>query len=127
VLCAGQLQDRVVRSSKTQQLHFYYRIRATTGPGAINRMATAGFAKIGLRVAYRTDGLGTVPPRLAMRSTGPGVQVMFTLSDPVLSCAKHQESRFMLIKTPVKIFQTGGNTRIIATTGASASVSTVMP
>jgi len=127
MVCAGQLQDRVVRSSKTGLLHFYYRIRATSGPGAISQLTTAGFPNLALRVAYRADGLGTVPPRRAHRTSAPGAQVMFTLPDPTVSCAKHEESRFIFIKTPAKAFRPGGVTRVIATTGAVASVPTVMP
>jgi hypothetical protein len=127
VLCAGNLQDRVVRSNRTHRLHFYYRIRDTKGPGAINRIATVSFAVPMLRVAYRTDGLGTVPPRQASRSGGTGALVTFTFSDPPISCARHQESRFVLLKTTATAFATGGTTRILATTGAGASVPTVKP
>src|SRR5712692_6844483 len=63
VLCSGNLQDRVVKSNKTQRLDFYYRIRDTQGTGAVGRISTVGFGGLDLRVAYRTDGLGTVPPR----------------------------------------------------------------
>ena len=127
VVCAGNLQDRVVRSNRTKQLHFYYRIRDTKGPGAIKLVATLSFAVPVLRVAYRTDGLGTVPPRQATRSGGTGGLVTFTFSDPTISCARHQESRFVLIKTPATAFTTGGTTRILATNGAGASVPTVQP
>jgi hypothetical protein len=127
VLCTGQLQDRVVRSSRTQRLHFYYRIRDTRGTGAIVRMATASFAGPALRVGYRTDGLGTVPPRLATRTAAPGTLLTFAFTDPPVSCAQHQESRFVLIKTVAASFHPGGATRLIATTGAGTSVPTVMP
>lgn len=127
VVCAGNLQDRVVRSNKTKQLHFYYRIRDTKGPGAIKLVATIGFAVPVLRVAYRTDGLGTVAPRTASRSGGTGALVTFAFSDPTISCARHQESRFVLIKTTATAFAAGGTTRILATTGAGASVPTVKP
>lgn len=126
VVCAGQLQNRVVRSSSTGLLDFYYRIRATVGPGAISRTATARFSGIPLRVAYRADGLGTVAPQAATRSPAPGALITFEF-DPALSCAKHQESRFMLIRTPAKSFVTGGSTGVIATTGAHASLATVQP
>lgn len=127
VLCAGNLQDRVVRSNRTKRLHFYYRIRDTKGTGAVNRLATVSFAVPMLRVAYRTDGLGTVPPRQASRSGGPGALVTFTFNDPPISCARHQESRFVLIKTVATAFTPGGTTRVLATTGAGASVPTVKP
>jgi len=127
VLCAGNLQDRVVRSTTTGLFHFYYRIRDTHGPGAVSRIVTASFGMLALQVAYRTDGLGTVPPRIASRSIAPGALVTFELTDPSVSCAQHQESRFILIKTTVKAFHAGGVTRIFATTGAEVPVPTVMP
>jgi len=127
VLCQGELQDRVVQSDKTGQLDFYYAIRNTKGTGAINRLFAGSFSGQPLRVAYRTDGLGTVQPITAVRSAAPGAEVEFTLLDPPVSCAKHQESRFMLIRTDVKTFQAGGKARIVATTGAIATVPIVMP
>ena len=127
LVCAGRLQDRVVRSRRTGRLDFYYRIRDTSGPGAIGRLATSAFGGLPLRVAYRTDGLGTVPPRFAGRTGAPGEWVIFYLTDLPLSCAQHQESRFMLIRTPVTAFAAGGRTWIITTAGAGVSVPTVMP
>jgi hypothetical protein len=127
VLCEGNLQDRVVESTSTHQLDFYYRIRDTQGPGAVLRIDTSSFGGLPLRVGYRTDGLGTVPPRHANRSPKPGATVAFTLNDPPVSCANHQESQFILIRTPVTAFHPGGATRIIATTGASVTVPTVKP
>src|SRR5580658_7357657 len=127
VVCAGKLQDRVVQSTKTGLLHFYYAIRETEGPGAVSRIVTSPFNKLKLRVAYRTDGLGTVPPRIAARSAAPGALVTFELTDPSVSCAKHEESRFMLIKTTLKAFHPGGATKIFATTGASVTVPTARP
>jgi hypothetical protein len=127
VVCTGNLQNRVVMSAKTGLLHFYYRIRDTRGPGAVVRIGTSDFREFTLGIAYRIDGLGTVPPRVATRSPAPGASVTFTLNDPAVSCARRQESRFIPIKTPVTTFRPGGVTRIIATNGTSASVPTVMP
>jgi hypothetical protein len=127
VLCSGQLQDRVVQSAKTGLYDFYYAIRMTQGTGEINRMLTSSFSAQPLRVAYRTDGLGTVQPRTAARNAAPGAAIEFLLTDPPVSCARHEESRFMLLRTGVKVFNPGGKTEIFATTGNSASVLTVMP
>jgi len=115
-----------VRSNTTGSLDFYYRILATTGSGAIGRTSTASFAVAPLRVAYRSDGLGTVVPQLAKRSPVPGALITFVF-DPALSCARHQESRFILIRTPAKKFVAGGSTRVIATTGVLVSLPTVQP
>jgi hypothetical protein len=127
VLCTGQLQDRVVRSTRTGRLDFYYRIRSTQGPGAVRGVATSAFGGVPLQVGYRLDGLGTVPPRLANRSPTPGAVVTFEITDPPVSCAQHQETRFILIRTPVSAFHVGGKTQIIATTWDEVSVPTVMP
>jgi hypothetical protein len=126
VVCSGTLQDRVVRSSKSGHVHFYYRIRNTTGTGVVNRIATSSFAGLALRVAFRQDGLGTVPPRMAARNVAPGTFVTFEF-DPPLSCGRHQESRFMLIKTAANAFHPGGQTQILANGGLPDTVNTVMP
>jgi hypothetical protein len=127
VLCEGQLQDRVVQSNKTGQFDFYYAIRDTKGPGAINRLVTASYAGQPIRVAYRTDGLGTVAPNFANRSVAPGAMVQIRFTNPPVSCAQHQESRFVLIRTDVKVFNPGGKTQLFTTTGAGTSVPSVMP
>jgi hypothetical protein len=79
--------------------------------------ATAAFGGPPLRVSYRLDGLGTVPPRLATRGSAPGALVTFEMADPPVSCAQHQETRFIFIRTPATAFHAGGNTQIIVTTG----------
>lgn len=127
VLCEGQLQDRVVKSAKTGLLDFYYQIRDTSGTGAIAEITTTSFASQAIRVAYRTDGTGTVPPRFAHRSGPPGALVTFEFTDPPLSCANHEQSRFMLIETQAKAYHPGGHTLIVATGGESISVPTVEP
>lgn len=129
VLCRGQLQNLVIRSTKTQGLDFYYRIVLTSGSGAINRIATTRFSGAGTRVAYRADSTGGgVPPRHSTRSGASGSLITFDLTDPTVSCAQHQESRLILIRTPVKGSpRPGGNTRLVTTAGASVSVPTFMP
>jgi len=127
LICEGKLQDRVVRSTSTNRLDFYYAIRDTNGPGAVARILTGDFSGLPLRAGYRTDGLGTVPPRTAKRSAAPGAGVLFTFTDPPVFCANHQESRFILIRTPVTAFHSGGSTQIVATTGASIVVPTAKP
>jgi len=127
VICEGKLQDRVVRSTANNRLDFYYAIRDTNGPGAIARIITTNFGSLPLRAGYRTDGLGTVPPRIVNRSTGAGAAVAFSFRNPPVSCAAHAESRFMLIRTPVKAFHTGGITEIVGTTGLAVKVPTARP
>jgi hypothetical protein len=72
VQCAGNLQNRVVKSKLTGRYHFYYRIRDTWGDGAISSITTSDFSGQTLRVAFRTDGLGTVPAHIVSRSSSPG-------------------------------------------------------
>jgi len=131
LLCAGQLQDRVVRSSRTGLLDFYYAIRITTkGTGAIARVARRSYDSLPLRVAYRMDGLGVVPPTRATRSS-PGLDVAFAYLKPPVSCATPQISgpisRFVLIRTGVKAFKLGGLTQIVTTSGAQTVLKTAQP
>jgi hypothetical protein len=59
-----QLQNRVVLSTRTGRLDFYYRIPNTQG----REPATAAFGGPPLRVTYRLDGLGTVLAAAAPRA-----------------------------------------------------------
>jgi hypothetical protein len=108
-----QLQYRVVLSTRTGRLDFYYRIANTQG----REPATAAFGGPPLRVTHRLAGLGTVLPRLGTRRPAPGALVTFKMADPPVSCAQHQETRFIFIRTPATAFHAGGNTQIIVTTG----------
>jgi hypothetical protein len=123
-LCSGQLQDRVVRSTKTGLLHFYYRIRDGRGKQTISTVATQKFGVDTLNVAWRADGLGAVHPVAAIRSP-TGDVVDFRFKDPGLRCDK--ESRFFFIKTTAKNFGPGGETRLTLITGQSVALKTVMP
>lgn len=127
LICEGKLLNRVVRSTATNRLDFYYAILDTNGPGAVARISTTGFGGLSLRVGYRTDGLGTVPPTVAGRSAAPGAIVAFRFTNPPVSCANHEESRLMLVRTRVMKFRPGGTTSIVATTGAGVTVPTVRP
>ncbi|MGP6158266.1 MAG: hypothetical protein ACLPYS_12310 [Vulcanimicrobiaceae bacterium] len=126
LFCAGNLENRVIRSTATGDFDFYYRVRNTKGPGTLGRLVTSSFAGLPLRVAYRADGPGKVDPRVAIRSAAPGAAVTFELFD-TLSCARHQGSRFMLIETMAKTFHNGGQTRIFSTKGTGETLPTVMP
>jgi hypothetical protein len=43
--------------------------------------------------------------------------VTFEVADPPVSCAQHQGTRFIFIRTPATAFHAGGNTQIIVTRG----------
>ncbi len=84
VLCAGRLQNRVVRSTKTGFMHFYYRLRDMRPglPGQIVRVDTVDFRKPNrLLVDFRLDGLGVVAPSRASRNAPPGDRVTFHFRD----------------------------------------------
>ncbi len=103
--CVGRLQDRVVRSTKTGLLHFYYRIRGGRPlRHGISTVATVKFGVDTLNVGWRLDGLGTVNPVAASRDPG-GDMVQFNFKDPVLRCGS--DSRFFFIKTMAKNFGPG--------------------
>jgi hypothetical protein len=125
--CTGNLQERVVRSTNTGKLDFYYRVRDTAGVGAVAKIDTSSFAGLPLSVGYRTDGLGTVSPQVATRSGAPGALITFEFGSQPVSCATHQESRFILISTGVTNFVPGGKADIFSTTGVEFSMPAVMP
>jgi hypothetical protein len=119
-----------------QHYDFYYRIAKTSGPGKINLLTvipvgpnywigvTTYVRGMLIDVAYRSDLPGTVRPILATRTTPD--KVAFRLIDSPLSCAKRQESRFMLIRTPSFIWRSG--TAVITTTmGNSATLPADVP
>lgn len=127
VLCTGNLQERVVRSTNTGELDFYYRVRDTAGVGAVAAIDSSSFAGLPVSVGFRTDGLGTVSPQAAERSAAPGALITFEFGSHPVSCANHQESQFMLISTGATNFVAGGKADIFSTTGVKFSIAAVMP
>ena len=133
VICRGDLQTRAVQSTAADVLDFYYRFRNTSGPGEIYGIYLSNFVGP-LRVGYRTDGLGTVRPLEVYREDWPSTRVLFNFvpPGPYLSCATHDESRFILIRTRATGFEDGGGTAEIIgaipdTYGTSVSVGIVDP
>lgn len=108
-ICAGHLQTRAVLSTAAGVLDFYYRFRDTSGRGAIYGIYVSHFVGP-LRVAYRTDGPGTVAPYQVYREAAPSTRVQFgfVTPGPHLFCAAHEESRFLLIRTRATRFVDGG-------------------
>jgi hypothetical protein len=125
--CTGNLQERVVRSTNTGDLDFYYRIRDTAGTGSVAKIDTSSFTGLSVSVGFRSDGLGTVSPQVAVRSAAPGAMITFEFGSQPVSCATHQESQFMLIGTGATNFVGGGKADVYSTTGGEASLSAVMP
>jgi len=132
VLCAGQLQNRVVRSTATQDMHFYYRFLPTVHrpePRAlvthIERIETVFFSGVDpLRAAFRTDGLGVIPPNQVRRPYDN--DVWFVFNSPGLTCG--EGTRFFFVKTSGRGFKTVGEVRIFLTSGDMVLINnTLMP
>ena len=122
VVCWGKLEQTVIRSTSTHYFHFYYRIRTSGGTAWLDRFTTPDFGFLRLSVAYLRSTPGPLPPRKAFRN-GFGV-VRFVFADPPLSCARHDISRYMLIKPNADQFYQWGMAEIMATTGAIANAPT---
>lgn len=125
VVCRGNVQDRVTRSRRTGWLDFSYRIRDTRGSGTILGISMSGFAWQALRIAWRADGLGTEAPTRAYRNPSPGDALI--VGGMLLSCAAHQESRFILVRTEATAFEPDGTTTIHSWEGDTRLLDTVAP
>ena len=130
LLFEGTLQNRVVQSSATGLMHFYYRIRDTKAGlnGIVKSVITRSYASSPRTMAdWRPDGLGAIDPFQVERSAGAGAQLRFdfdTSADPLVS---GQESKFFYIKTGNKEYKNNGQTRIVLTSGDSTVLRTLAP
>jgi len=80
VLLRGNLQDRVTRSASTGQLIFAPRLRELEAPGGdawVLDLSVSGYSGVSTDVEYRTDGSGSVGPRIATRTPGAGDRLAF--------------------------------------------------
>ncbi len=131
VLFVGTLQNRVVRSTRTGTLHFYYRIRDTKAGlnGVVKEVKTYGFQGFSeIAVDWRPDGLGAINPFSAERSAGAGSFITFNFSPTggtVL--VGGEESKFFYIKTAAKRFLLNGRTMVILAGGQIATLQTAVP
>lgn len=125
---AGRLQDRVVRSSATGHLHFYYRIRDTQ-PNLPGHLVVAGVQPTAwgsLAVDWRQDGLGAAAPVEARRAAGAADKISFHFAAPVIPGPI--ESRFFFIKTDATAFAPGGTTVVLlVSTGETVLLDTTHP
>lgn len=130
VLFRGTLQNRIVRSTATGNLHFYYRIRDTAAglPGKIAALTTRNFrASPNLATSYRIDGLGTVPPTSASRSAD-GAQIIFRFGPQAgATLNAGDSSKFFELKTTAKRYNPYGTTRISLLSGHSVILRTAQP
>jgi hypothetical protein len=130
LLFMGQLQNRVVKSSRSGVLHFYYRIRDTKQGlnGIIRSIISKSFVTTpSIQVDWRPDGLGSVNPIEAQRSLRDGslVQFNFDIADMVM--VGGTESKFFYIKTTAQNFNLKGQTKILLTSGDSVLLNTAAP
>ena len=72
LICEGKLQDRVVRSTSTNRLDFYYAIRDTNGSGGGGANSHRGFQRIAVarRISDRWPRHGTAAHCQAERGAG---------------------------------------------------------
>ena len=130
VLFSGQLQNRVVRSSRNGFLHFYYSIRNTRPGlnGVIRSVFTRTFAATpNVFVDWRPDGLGQINPVTATRTSGVGDLIRFNFVPSGSALISGRESKFFFIKTKVANFVAAGQTRIQLTSGEAVVLNTMSP
>ena len=122
VECAGILQQIMVRSF-SNRYHFYYRIRTTSGNGAISRISSYNVGGVAISVAYRKDmRAGSYSLTSAGRS--PWGSLSFMFYQP-LSCT-NGDTPYLLMKTSSNVPQSA-TTTITTTTGNSVVVLTMGP
>jgi hypothetical protein len=123
VECAGILQEIVVRSF-SNRYHFYYRIRTTSGNGAIRRFSSYNVGGIDINVAYRKDMPAAGSYSLTRAGRSPSGSLSFMFYQP-LSCA-NGDTPYLLMKTTSPAPQ-WATTTITTTTGNSVVVPTMGP
>jgi hypothetical protein len=100
-LFSGMLQERIVRETGSGTLDFYFRIENATGQ--IENLSTNSFAGFSTDVDWRLDGLGSVPPVKASRSSDGSI-INFGFDPAVIGT---DESRFFFIKTNAVTYKDG--------------------
>lgn len=125
VVFTGTLQARVVREDVSGTLDFYFRIfNDPTSLDSIERLSTTSYGSFLTDVDWRIDGLGTVGPSDANRSSS-GSRVSFNFNDPLDPGIDPGEgSRFFFIKTNATTFGPGSTVLI---DGGIAAVQTFAP
>jgi len=127
VVSQGQLQDRVVRSTRKNALVFLFRIRNTKPalPGRISEVRRDGFKGWKTDMDYSLDGLGTIGPDSVKRLPRRGSVGFSFRKTPIASGA---ESRFCFVLTDATGFDpTGGSLAIIANDGSKVILRVAAP
>ncbi len=108
---SGQVQDRVVRESSSGTLDFYYRIfNNSSSTGSIGLVGRDNYSGFTTNVDWRIDGLGTVAPTRASRSTS-GSNVTFDFLTQQI--APSDQSRFFFISTNATNYDNKGQGSLI--------------
>ncbi|MHB8455990.1 MAG: VPLPA-CTERM sorting domain-containing protein [Acidiferrobacterales bacterium] len=108
---SGQVQDRVVRESSSGTLDFYYRIfNYSYSTGSIGLVGRDNYSGLTTNVDWRIDGLGTVAPTRASRSSS-GSNVMFDFLTHQI--APSEQSRFFFISTNATNYNYNGTGTLI--------------
>lgn len=122
VILAGNVQDRIVRSSNTGDLIFSPRLRDLNNPAGtawINGFSMNGFNGFTTDVNYRTDGLGDIGPNGVTRdATG---NTLFYRYDPALILPPN-EGLFLSVVTDTTGFDLSGVFTIYAQNDFGASI-----
>jgi hypothetical protein len=124
VECEGVLQQMTVRSLLNNRYNFYYRIRTTSGNGAISRFNYYSVGGLTINVAYRKD-LRAGSYSLTRAGRNPWGLVTFMFYQP-LSCA-YGDTPYFLMKSYSSLPLGKGSTQITTTTGNTALVLTRGP
>ncbi len=125
VVLAGNVQDRVVASNNTGLLTFAPLIRDVDdfGSGAkITALEKTGFAGAEVHVEYRTDGLGTIGPARAVRSSD-GTTIVLEYDPPL---ALPESSLFPWIVTDAASWEETGQITIRVVMPDETTLSTTL-
>ena len=101
---AGTVQIRVVRSSQTNYIHYYWRISQVNTNFVVERLTIGNFGSGWLDAHYRPDGIGDNLVRMygANRAPDGNIDLFFrnlTESPPRLGVYAGQSSKFALLKS----------------------------
>lgn len=123
LLYQAVLQDRVVQSALTGELHFYRRLLNTNGSlnGQLSSVQTTGFAGWETDVEWRLDGLGDVGPSRAQRSADGNI-LAFLFGNPIFA---PEETTFFFAATNAEAFDTSGQVAVRLTTGEQVVINGV--
>ena len=118
----GVITSIPARSDSMGTLRFRYRVQdmQAVGNRRITRVDLLGYEGFQTNVEYRTDGLGTIGPSMALRSGGAGSSVGFIYASPIL--LPDSDARFFHVHTDATHFHNEVLARITLNTGETVIV-----